>query len=107
VKDLCDPRSSAQYTRAARTYINDRRRIEISCALCGELVNMAASSMTPLGPTIEHRIPVRSLKAMTDDRAELLRLVCDQSWWAIAHSRCQSRQGAAVTNSKAQKSREW
>lgn len=103
---MSDPRSSGSYMRKARDYINARRLQPIDCALCGEPVQMQAPSTTPTGPTIEHTVPVRHLKRMAADRAELVALVCNTEWWAIAHRRCQDKQGAKAVNMR-KKSRQW
>lgn len=101
-----DPRWTRAYSVKAKAFIDLRRTQPIDCALCGEPVNMQAPSTTPTGPTVEHRIPVRALKRMAKDRAELIRLTCDEQWWAIAHKRCQDRQGALARKPRP-KSREW
>lgn len=95
-----DPRSHRRYRTLAATY--KQQHHGTACALCGLPVTHAA--------TIEHRLPVRTILAMSSTDAEALALACDVTMWGLAHSRCQSQQGAAVTNARVeahQPSRRW
>lgn len=83
-----DPRSHRRYVEAARTY--KQQNLGAPCALCGLPVVSA--------PTVEHRLPIRTIRATARDYAEAVALACDQTMWAMAHSRCQSQQGARAAN---------
>ena len=98
--------SHRAYVTKARAYIDARRLQPIDCALCGKPVSMQASSMASQGPTVEHRIPVRKLRRIAQSKDELIALVCNDEWWAIAHRKCQSHQGGE-TQKPRKKSREW
>lgn len=83
-----DPRSHRRYRTLAATY--KQQHHGTACALCGLPVTHAA--------TIEHRLPVRTILAMSSTDAEALALACDVTMWGLAHSRCQSQQGARAVN---------
>lgn len=95
---MTDPRSHKRYRTLADQYINDRKHTEQSCALCGKQIPMHLSRTSALGPTIEHRVPVRQILRQAQNQAEALNLVCNTEWWALAHSRCQSSQGGKAAN---------
>lgn len=97
---LKDPRSHRRYVTAAKAYIAAAEP-GTPCALCDEPVDTTLPSTHRDGPTIEHRLPVRRILAAAQTQREALDLACDTSLWGIAHARCQSRQGADVTNGKA------
>jgi hypothetical protein len=82
-----DPRRSSAYVMARRRWINAQPN-GTPCALCGRPVDTSQSGNAPWGPTVEHRLPVRSHPE----------LALDQSWWALAHRKCSDRQGAQVAN---------
>lgn len=86
-----DPRSHRRYKDARLSYI--ARHLGERCALCHEPVLS--------NPTIEHLDPVRSIMARARSYAEAVAMCCDTTTWALAHQRCQARQGAAVTNRRA------
>ena len=80
------------------------------CALCGGPVDITLPARYTAGPSVEHTLPIRSILAMTQTNKDALDLACDTSLWALAHSRCQSQQGAAVTNNRHRPrrgSRDW
>lgn len=91
-----DPRGHRRYKVAARAYIAGHA--SANCCLCGQPVMLTASSNAPYGPTVEHRYPIRRIRAEATTWAECLALACDVSLWGIAHRRCQARQGAIAAN---------
>lgn len=104
-----DPRSHRSYQQAARSYIN-RQPNPASCSLCGETIDTRLPRTIPEGPTIEHRAPIRYLRTIAVDDADLLTLALDETNWALAHRRCQDKQGAAAANTRNTRrhnSREW
>ena len=106
---LRDPRSHRRYIEAANAYVLAAPKY-VPCALCDDDVDTDLPRTHSDGPTIEHRLPVRTILATARTQAEALALACDTALWAIAHSRCQSRQGASVTNRRAMEgtpSRAW
>jgi hypothetical protein len=91
-----DPRRDSRYIVAARRYL--AALTHASCCLCGRPVDMQAPRTSPYGATIEHRYPVRHIKAMAQNWDEVIALTCDTSLWSVAHRRCNSRQGAIAVN---------
>lgn len=85
-----DPRSHRRYVEAAREY--KALNMGAPCALCGQPVTA--------GPTVEHRLPIRTIRATARTYDEAVALACDQSMWAMAHKRCNSQQGARVVNAQ-------
>lgn len=83
-----DPRSHRRYRTLAVAYYAAMHGSP--CALCGKPVYGS--------PTVEHRLPVRTIQAMAATWEEAVALACDQSMWGIAHKRCNSQQGARVVN---------
>lgn len=104
---LTDPRSHRRYTDTARRHIA-LAPPTVPCALCHHDVDTTLSA-GPGKPTVEHRLPIRTILATARTQAEALTLACDVTMWGIAHSRCQSQQGAGVTNSRSSgtPSRDW
>lgn len=94
-----DPRSHRRYRDAARAWIQ-RHQPGHPCCLCGEPVDTRLPGATAFGPTVEHRLPIRTILATSGTFPQALELACDASLWGLAHRRCQDRQGAAVTNSR-------
>jgi hypothetical protein len=105
-----DPRRHRRYATAARAFIASHEP-GTACALCGEPVDTRLPGTIPDGPTVEHRLPIRTILATAQTQAEALALACDTSLWGVAHRRCQSRQGGEVTNGRAvvvyEPSRDW
>ena len=91
-----DPRRDSRYIVAARRYL--AAMTAASCALCGRPVDMQAPRTSPLGATIEHRYPVRHIKAACQTWDEIIAMTCDTTLWSVAHRRCNSRQGAIAVN---------
>jgi hypothetical protein len=91
-----DPRSHRRYVELARKYIAAHARA--TCVLCGVPIDLSLPRTAPGGPTIEHRYPVRRIRVEAQTWADCLALTCDTSMWALAHRRCQSRQGAIAAN---------
>ena len=91
-----DPRRHSRYILAARRYL--AALTAANCALCGKPVDLSAPRTSPWGPTIEHRHPVRLIQRQARDWDEAVAMTCDTSLWAVAHKRCQSRQGAIAVN---------
>lgn len=85
-----DPRSHRRYVDAAREY--KARNMGCPCALCGMPVHS--------DPTVEHRLPIRTIRLMAGTYAEAVQLACDQSMWGIAHKRCNAQQGARAVNAQ-------
>lgn len=102
-----DPRTHSRYQRLRREWL---RTADPVCCLCGNDVNTALPGRHPQGPTIEHTVPIRLILVQTQTKDEALDMACNTSLWAMAHSRCQSQQGARVTNGRTQprrSSRRW
>lgn len=95
-----DPRSHRRYVEARRLWLDGYGGGTGICILCKRPVNTSLPGTHPLGPTIEHRLPIRVIAATARDWPELLAMACDTRLWALAHRRCQSRQGAQVTNQR-------
>jgi hypothetical protein len=95
-----DPRSHRRYVKARALWLAGYGGGPAPCGICGGVVNTSLPGTHPWGPTIEHRVPVRVLAQQARNRAELLTLVCDTSLWAVAHLRCQSRQGGASSRER-------
>ena len=90
------PQPHAWYAKEAKVWIaNHPRPI---CALCGKPVDVSLGGRHPYGPTIEHTYPIRRIRAEARSWTECVAMARDQSLWALAHRRCQSRQGAQVVN---------
>ena len=106
-----DPRSTRRYIGAARRYIDAHRNEHVACALCGGIIDMGAPSSDPLGPSVEHTIPVRWIRTHAATREECVDMACNQDAWALAHRRCQHQQGARAVNANrsqpANHSRAW
>ena len=104
-----DPRSSRRYTELSADYIAARRHHVIECCLCHQPVTMSLPRTAPMGPTVEHRLPIRTIRATATSWPHAIQLCCDTTMWAIAHRRCQDRQGAHARNGKALRlpSRRW
>ena len=102
-----DPRSSARYVRESAVWL--ARISAANCALCGRPVDMTLPRTSPAGPTVEHLIPIRRIIRMTARWDDAVALACDQTQWAVAHRRCQSRQGqrASIESKMRRPSREW
>jgi hypothetical protein len=97
-----DPRSHPRYQRARKAWLPTADPV---CALCGGNIDTLIPGTWPAGPTVEHTIPIRTILAMTDNDADALRMACDTSLWAMAHKKCQSRQGAKAANEGRTKTR--
>lgn len=93
-----DPRSHRRYRTAAKAHI--AANPGATCCLCDQPIDTTLPSTTPRGPTIEHLVPIRVILATARDDAQALAMACDTSTWGIAHRRCQSQQGADVTNGR-------
>lgn len=104
---LRDPRSSGTYSRTRRAWLAQYRGQPGTCALCGQPVDTSLSGNHPAGPTVEHLLPIRQILATVDTNSAALTLACDVTLWALAHRRCQARQGAAVTNLAPQPTMGW
>lgn len=94
-----DPRSHRRYRTAAKAYIAAHQP-GTPCCLCDQPIDTRLPSTTALGPTIEHRVPIRVILNQARDNDQALALACDTSTWGIAHRRCQDKQGAQVTNGR-------
>lgn len=92
-----DPRSSRRYRTARDAYC--ALMLGTPCALCNLPVVSA--------PTVEHRLPIRTIRATARTWDECVAMACDQSMWGIAHSRCQSRQGAQAVNAARTQPSRW
>lgn len=93
---LRDPRSHRRYTTARATWLAGYGGRPQPCCLCGGLVDVTLPGSHDSGPTVEHRLPIREILDRSRDNEQALALACDTSLWALAHKRCQSRQGGAV-----------
>jgi hypothetical protein len=99
-----DPRSHRRYREARAEWLP--RHLGDHCDLCRRPVLDLSTA------TVEHRLPVRTILLMARSYAEAVAMASDTTTWGIAHSPCQSRQGAAVTNGTAPRStyrpsRDW
>lgn len=107
---LRDPRSHKRYRTASATWIAAQPDGS-PCGLCGQPVDTSLPRTAPLGPTVEHRLPIRDILATSETQQQALDLACDQDLWDLAHRVCQDRQGASVTNGRAavvyEPSRDW
>ena len=101
-----DPRRSNRYMTTRRAWLAGYAGGAGTCCLCGGRVDTSLPGTHPLGPTIEHRLPVRQIRAMVRTWAEAVALACDTSMWALAHNRCQAGQGARVVNAQRRARRE-
>ncbi len=102
-----DPRSSARYIRESAAWLARIRAAD--CALCGRPVDMRLPRTVPAGPTVEHTFPVRLILRSTVTWDDAVAMACDQRHWAVAHRRCQDRQGqrASTETKRRRPSREW
>ncbi len=103
---MSDPRNSHRYKTLRAEYINARKPTA-PCALCGKTINLELPGTHPAGPTIEHLVKVHEMQRSTSHWETLVNLCCDTSAWALAHRRCQNRQGAQVVNSRITKKSRW
>ena len=94
-----DPRNTRRYVQTRRHWLAGFEGGHGTCCLCGRPVDTSLAGTNPHGPTIEHRVPIRELRTIARTWTELVALTCDTSLWALAHKRCQDRQGQAVTAS--------
>lgn len=94
---LNDPRSHRRYVQARAAWLAGYGGGVGVCCLCGNGVDTSLPGTHPHGPTIEHRLPIRTIRASAQTYAEAVALACDTSMWALAHRRCQARQGQRVT----------
>ena len=101
-----DPRSSRRYKTLRTQYINAHKPTA-TCALCGHTINLDLPGTHPAGPTIEHQLKVHIMQRMTDQWDTLVTMCCDTSSWALAHRRCQDKQGAQVVNEKTKNKSRW
>lgn len=86
-----DPRSSRRYTQLRKAWLASQPHP--ICVLCGRPVPADAPGMSRWGPTIEHLLPIREIRAMATTWDEAVALACDTSRWAVAHRVCNDRQG--------------
>ncbi len=91
-----DPRTSRRYRNQRAQWIPTQAGLR--CWLCDQPVDVTLPGTHPLGPTVEHRLPVREIQAAAATWDDAVAIACDINLWAIAHSRCQSQQGARVSN---------
>lgn len=95
-----DPRGSAKYQRTRRAWLAGYQGGLGTCCLCGLPVDVSLPGNHRWGPTVEHRLPVRRIVAMSASFTEAVALACDTSTWALAHFHCQSRQGGASSSER-------
>lgn len=106
---MADPRSHPRYSRTRRAWLPTADPV---CCHCRRPVDTSLPGTHPLGPTVEHTLPVRVILASVGSWADAVDLACDTSLWLLAHKRCNDAQGAHVTNAKARQqvrpgSRRW
>lgn len=107
-----DPRNSRKYADLRRDYI---ARADPICDLCGGWIDTTLPGTHRLGPTIEHRVPIRDVLAYCQTQAEVNAMALDTQTWALAHAKCNQLQGASaggtiITTRNAQRrrgSRDW
>ena len=104
-----DPRSHRRYTDLAAAHIAANQDRPINCALCGQPINMTSPRTHSDGPTIEHRLPIRTIIKQATSFDEALNMCCDTTKWAIAHRGCQNKQGGHAATQRAPRtpSRQW
>lgn len=93
-----DPRESRVYRDTRRHWLAGYEGGPGTCVMCGWAVDTSLPGVDLYGPTVEHLVPVRWMRANAASKAECEALACDTSGWRLAHRRCQSRQGADVVN---------
>lgn len=105
-----DPRSTRRYIESSRDWLASLAAAgdTAPCALCPGLVDLSLPRTHPTGPTVEHTLPIRTILAITETWADAVELCCDTNLWAVAHRRCQDRQGAAASRRPRRRpSRAW
>ena len=93
-----DPRDSRAYRTARTLWLAGYRGQLGTCVLCRAPVDCALPGLHPWGPTIEHLLPIRWIRANARTKAECQAMACDTTQWGLAHRRCQAQQGARVVN---------
>lgn len=91
-----DPRSHRRYIEARAAWLSTITAG--NCCLCGKPVDLALPATYANGPTVEHKLPVRVIMRTAPTWLDAVAMCCDTSMWGLAHRRCQSRQGALVSN---------
>lgn len=92
-----DPRETRVY-RTARTHWLRALGNAAPCCMCGMLVDCTLPGTHRLGPTIEHSVSIRWIRANARSKHECEAFACDTQTWGLAHKRCNSEQGARVVN---------
>ena len=92
-----DPRRSNRYMTTRRAWLAGYAGQHGTCCMCGQPVDTSLPGTHRYGPTIEHRLPIRTIRAQAQDWAHAVAIACDTSLWALAHNVCQARQGQRVT----------
>ncbi len=93
-----DPRTSRRYQKARAAWLPSQAGLR--CWLCDQPVDVTLPGTHPAGPTVEHRLPVRDIQATAATWDDAVALACDVNLWAICHNKCNSRQGAVVSNKR-------
>lgn len=97
---MSNPRQHRRYTETRAAWLAGYGGQLGTCVLCGHAVDTSLPGTHPAGPTVEHRLPIRHIIAMTQSDAEALAMACDTTLWALAHKRCQSRQGGKAAGGR-------
>jgi 5-methylcytosine-specific restriction endonuclease McrA len=80
-------RGTSAWKRARAAVMAKARRDGSPCALCGEPIAWNAPRLHPLGPTVDHRRPLKTIDLSTAAGREL---AVDRTLLQIAHRRCNS-----------------
>ena len=93
---LRDPRQTRRYTELRKAWLPTQAGLR--CWLCDQPVDVTLPGTHSLGPTVEHTLPVRDILRAAATWDDAVAIACDTRLWRLAHSHCQSRQGARVSN---------
>lgn len=85
---MSDPRHEWGWQKLRAAVVAEARRHGLPCGICGAPIDYAASGRTPMGPTVDHVVPLAAGGDALPDPA-LLR---------ITHLACNSRRSAERTN---------
>lgn len=84
-----DPRSHRRYIETRAAWLPTQ---------VGRPCSLGNHPIQPGQATVEHTLPIRRIVEMASSWTEAVALACDTSLWDVACRRCQSRQGALVSN---------
>lgn len=104
-----DPLNQRAYTKARAAWLAGYQGGYGTCCLCGKPVDTSLPGRAKWGPTIEHTVPIRTIRALSTSNAQALAWALDTSLWRLAHQHCQRRQGgaAAATTRRPPRTAPW